>query len=203
MRTRSIRERCVHVEVALALRLFVFVVFILAVTSACKDINTTKIRINLADTPQGTPASKRAVGVQPLRPVTCPPIGIAPLQPGAPGTGDHKVFLRWNASVASANSSPVSGYCLYRSVKKIPAKIDVKCLACERINTTPIPGTSCVDNLVQDGKKYFYGAAAIDQNQQLSTTSNQPLVVIPSTPQPVGNPPPGSYPDCRATANSK
>jgi hypothetical protein len=55
-----------------------------------------------------------------------------------------------------------------------------------------------VDELVQDGATYYYVAAAITQNRDLSKSSNEVKVLIPALVELVGQPPPGPYPSCRA-----
>jgi len=195
MRSRSTHKR----QPRASLRITPLVLIIAMFGPACSDTKVSKIHIKLEDRPE----DNKTTSVQlPTLPPLCPAAGVAPLQRSAPGTGDHKVFLKWNASVASKNSlNHVFGYCLYRSTTLHAASKNPTCQNCEQVNTVPIAGTACVDDLVKDGATYYYVAAAITQDRQLSTSSNEITAVIPSSKQSVGHPPPGSYPSCRVAAS--
>jgi hypothetical protein len=93
--------------------------------------------------------------------------------------------------------SDAIGYCLYRSAIKKAAKDNPTCRDCEQINTFPVFGTACVDDLVTNGAMYYYVVAAITPNRPLSLSSNEITVQIPRGERLIGNPPPGSYPSCR------
>lgn len=116
-------------------------------------------------------------------------------------TGHHQVTLRWNASIPSANpDSTAVGYCLYRSKKRKAAKQNPTCSDCEQINSIPIAGTGCVDDLVEDGAAYYYVATAINANERISSSSNETTARIPLNKPASSSGPVGSYPRCRATA---
>jgi hypothetical protein len=140
-----------------------------------------------------------------VSPPTCPPAGVAPLQPSSPGTGDHKVFLKWNASVmpSGATDKNAVGYCLYRSATRNATKKEPTCSSCERVNIVPVPGTACVDDLVKDGATYFYVATAINRDSQISSSSNEVPVIIPRSPRSARPAPAGSYPFCRGGTSTK
>ena len=119
----------------------------------------------------------------------CPTTNVAMLQPSAPHTGHHRVMLSWNASTASTNPEDNAvGYCLYRSRHEKWAKKNPRCSDCEQINTVPVTATACVDDLVEDGKTYFYVAAAINQDGSLSASSNEVKVTIPAGSHTSANP---------------
>jgi hypothetical protein len=161
-------------------RLSVLVLLLIgALASGCQKDDVSRVRIQLHDLPSDKTAAVVAKPVQP--PPVCPPAGIAPLQPGAPGTGDHKVTLTWNGSAASNNlDSAAVGYCLYRSKKKRVAKKNPICTDCEQVNRVPIASTGCVDDLVVDNAQYYYVVAAINSKSDLSSASNEIPVRIPS-----------------------
>ncbi len=116
-----------------------------------------------------------------------------------PQTGHHKVFLTWNASTYfSDRKRHAVGYCLYRSGTPNVAASDPKCDKCEQVNQKPIPGTACVDDLVQDGAKYYYVATAVNEDGEPSPLSNETFAPIPSDPKATGSAVKGSYPRCRA-----
>lgn len=125
----------------------------------------------------------------------CPPAGLLAAQPLQPGIGHHRVILSWNASSHSpdAKNNPV-GYCLYRSKKRKDAKQNPTCRDCEQVNSTPVAGTSCVDDLVEDRATYYYVVTAIDANGETSSSSNEFRVSIPaaklSSSFPLGSPAP-------------
>jgi hypothetical protein len=177
-----------------ALLLIIALVIISVSSSACHGSRSQ------AQQKQDPTNAKRAAIL--VLPPTCPQAGAAPLQRSSSGTGDHKVFLKWNASVMPSGrpDGSVVGYCLYRSATKGAAKKNPTCSDCERVNVVPIPSTACVDDLVKDGAMYFYIAAAINRDSQISLSSNEVPVVIPRTPRSVRPAPGGAYPLCRGAS---
>jgi hypothetical protein len=182
------------------LPILVLIVF-QAVGPACRDSNVSRVRLKLEDAP-----SERQMALKSPSPVppVCPAAGVAPLERAQPGTGDHNVVLMWNASVPSNNpDNRAVGYCLYRSKKSKVAKKNPTCSECEQINSIPIAGTSCVDDLVQDSATYYYVATAISGSGQLSSPSNEIPVVIPRSKKSVGAASTSSPPLCRTQASSR
>lgn len=149
---------------------------------ACQHDNISRVRIELHDVPN----EKQAVSTKPVQPPpVCPPAGLVPLQMGAPGTGDHKVTLTWNASATSSDpDSAAEGYCLYRSKIKHAAKKNPVCPECEQVNRVPLLPTvglqRCIDGVVADSTRYYYVVTAINAKSVLSAPSNEILVSIPS-----------------------
>ncbi len=178
--------------------LSVFVLVLLqAVALGCQHNDASRVRIELHD----LPSDKNALSTKPARPLpVCPPAGVTPLQPGAPGTGDHKVTLTWNASAPAKDSaSAVVGYCLYRSPSKYRPELkkDARCKDCEQINRVPLVTTGCVDDVVADKAEYYYVVTAINANSVLSAPSNDIFVPIPSAGT-VKPPQSSTLPLCRA-----
>lgn len=133
----------------------------------------------------------------------CPQAGAPTLQP-SPQTGHHKVTLSWNASSPSSDPEKRAvGYCLYRSGKQHAAKQNPTCSDCERINSIPIAGTGCVDDLVKDGATYYYVVTAINAKGRTSSSSNETPAQIPPTKEGAGSVTITSYPLCRATTGSQ
>jgi hypothetical protein len=88
------------------------------------------------------------------------------------GTGAsvaHSVNLSWSAPGSSAD--PVMGYNIYRSLSGG---------AVQRVNATPITGTSYVDSSVVGGSNYAYTVESVDANGVESVPSNQVAVTIPT-----------------------
>ena len=82
--------------------------------------------------------------------------------------------LTWTASAPpDAKHSSAAGYCIYRGAPGDPNP--------GLINTVPIPGTSCIDDLVANGGRYSYVVRAIGASGATSVTSNPAAVVIPPT----------------------
>jgi hypothetical protein len=171
------------------------IVLLYAGNLGCQSSKPSRIRIELKD----LPTDKPAVATKPVQPEPlCPPAGLGPLQFGAPGTGDHRVTLTWNASAPSADSDTAAfGYCLYRSKIKHVAKKDPICKDCEQVNRIPIKSTGCVDDLVADSTQYYYVVTAINLKGTLSAASNEIATLIPSR-HSVKPAQPSPLPLCRA-----
>lgn len=153
-------------------------------------------------TPQGRNTSPVAIPLD-LKP--CDPAGMPPLQLSQPGTGHHKIALSWDASVPTPNhpSKPV-GYCLYRSQKQGAAKLKPTCKECEQVNRVPFAGTSCLDNIVEDGAQYYYVAIAVSASGTSSPASNEaPVRVPPANETKTVTQNPTSLPLCRGASPSK
>ena len=104
----------------------------------------------------------------------CPQTIVPTLQASQPGAGHHRVILSWMASSPGKDPKDgVVGYCLYRSKKKNVAKRQPLCPECERITQVPLADTSCFDDLVEDGVKYYYVVIAINREGRISTPSNE------------------------------
>ncbi len=102
----------------------------------------------------------------------CPMLG-APMVPSTPpANGGHRVTLTWNASAPpDAKHSAAIGYCIYRGAPDDPSP--------GLINSTPLPGTSCIDDMVANGGQYSYMVRAISAGGATSVTSNPASVSIP------------------------
>jgi hypothetical protein len=139
----------------------------------------------------------------PKLPKPCPTPNATVLPAPSP-TGHHKVFLTWNASIFFTDSKRHAvGYCLYRSGTQNVAASDPKCDKCEQVNQKPIPGTACVDDLVQDGARYYYVARAVNEDGDPSPLSNETFAPIPPDPKVTSLAVKGSYPRCRAENGSR
>ena len=92
---------------------------------------------------------------------------------------------------------------MYRSGTQNVAASDPKCDKCEQVNQKPIPGTACVDDLVQDGAKYYYVATAVNEDGDPSPLSTETFAPIPPEPKVTGSAVKGSYPRCRAENGSQ
>jgi hypothetical protein len=171
----------------------------LQIFSACKKPSASKVSLEEFQ-PHSASAAAAPMLAQRLPP--CPKTSFPILQPSQ-STGHHKVVLTWNASAPSPRAQDNAvGYCLYRSQTQNAAKKNPTCSICEQINSVPVVGTACVDDLVLDGAHYFYVAAAISSAGALSSSSNETAAPIPAKQSAVA-PPANSYPLCRSAASSK
>jgi hypothetical protein len=184
--------------------------------AACALVSMIAYGVRLVTGPNGTTAHASLVTrnaskneekllsiAQPKPQKHCPKPPDA-VVPAPPQTGHHKVFLTWNASTYfSDRKRHAAGYCLYRSGTQNVAASDPKCDRCEQVNQKPIPGTACVDDLVEDGAKYYYVATAVNEDGEPSPLSNETFAPIPSDPKATGSAAKGSYPRCRADNGSQ
>jgi hypothetical protein len=112
--------------------------------------------------------SSPAAGADP----TCPPLNASMESSTPPQNGGHRVTLTWTASAPpDAKHSAAFGYCVYRGAPGDPNP--------GLINKVPIPGTSCIDDLVANGGRYSYVVRAISAGGATSVTSNPAPVQIP------------------------
>jgi len=114
-----------------------------------------------AGTPSKAPFARRLI---------CPAFG----SPAALQTkGEHRVILSWRASApADSRHAAAAGYCIYRGVKH-------KDTSPTLVNSTPFPGTTCTDDVVENGKKYYYVVRAISATGITSIISHEAVAPIP------------------------
>ena len=132
-------------------------------------------------TPPSTPRSEEALRQSapltsnaPVSHLLCPTFG----PPAKPRTlhekRDHTVILSWTASApADSKHAAAVGYCIYRSEKRGDKSPEL-------VNSISFPGTSCMDDLVENGKKYYYVARAISARGVPSIPSNVATAPIPT-----------------------
>jgi fibronectin type 3 domain-containing protein len=106
--------------------------------------------------------------------LVCPTFG----PPAKPQTlhekKDHTVILSWTASApADSKHSDAVGYCIYRSEKRGDKSPEL-------VNSISFPGASCMDDMVENGKKYYYVVRAISARRIPSIPSNVATASIPS-----------------------
>lgn len=105
----------------------------------------------------------------------CPPWSPSPEPPASRAIGGHRVILSWTASTpADAKHAAAVGYCVYRGVAPDdPSPV--------RINSVAFQGTSCTDDLVRNGEKYYYKVRAISARANTSDASNGAFAQIPDS----------------------
>jgi len=125
----------------------------------------------------------------------CPLLNASVVLTTPPANGGHRVILTWKASAPpDSTHSAAAGYCIYRTAVGDAQPV--------LINLTPIPGTSCTDDLVENGKGYSYVVRAISATDVPSVISNPAPARIPATGQ--SHLPSGpSATLCRGSANAK
>jgi hypothetical protein len=175
---------------------------VILVLSGLLQTGCTSSRVSSSPTSAPHPAAAlRQAGIAPGTPpaaiLVCPNLGSSTVRPTLQATGGHRVILSWKASApADSKHGDAKGYCVYRGIKrKDPAPV--------LVNSVPFPGTSCMDDLVDSDKKYYYVVRAISAKGITSIVSNEVPVAIPiSRP---GHPslPRASVPLCREPATAK
>ena len=87
----------------------------------------------------------------------------------------HSVTLSWNASVPVSNSpkDAIRGYHVYRS-QTSQAYVDR-----DKINSSPLIGTRCLDTAVQPRATYYYVVKAVAESGAESVVSKEIKAVIP------------------------
>lgn len=83
----------------------------------------------------------------------------------------HSVRLWWTASIPASNSlaDAIEGYNIYRRGPGTEY---------EKINIDLFSGTSCIDDLVEAGRIYYYETRAVSENGAVSKPSLEVKVVI-------------------------
>lgn len=139
-------------------------------------------------------ASTSTKDAREAHPPACPFLGPPGLVATRQVKGSHTVILSWTASASDSKHADAVGYCIYRTTgrKEAPA---------ERVNSIPLPVTSCVDDVVADGQKYYYVVRAISAKGVTSGSSKTVPARIP-TGKP-GNPAQSSVPFCWDPAGRK
>jgi hypothetical protein len=97
-----------------------------------------------------------------------------PPSPASPAP--HSVTLSWNASIPASKSQPdaVQGYYVYRSPQS------QKYAESNRISSSPVLGTQCVDTTVEPRTTYYYVVKAVSQTGTKSGFSNETKAVVPA-----------------------
>jgi hypothetical protein len=113
----------------------------------------------------------------------------------APAKGDHRVILSWKESKpADSKHAGAVGYCIYRGIQGEHQPPEL-------VNTLPFRETQCVDDLVENGKKYYYVVRAISASKALSVPSNSATARIPT--RKPSHPAGRSAPLCREAPGDK
>ncbi|MGA2921724.1 MAG: fibronectin type III domain-containing protein [Candidatus Sulfotelmatobacter sp.] len=175
--------------------------FVVAVTFAVVGAlpsGCTSGRVSSSSSTQQPESSTRAAAstkdAREAHPPACPFLSPPGLIAARQVKGSHTVILSWTASASDSKHADAVGYCIYRTTgrKDAPA---------ERVNSIPLPVTSCVDDVVEDGQKYYYLVRAISAKGVTSVSSKTVPARIP-TGKP-GNPAQSAVPFCWDPAGRK
>lgn len=161
---------------------------------------SSRVTPNPASIPQPAETPRHAEtisGASSSVPLVCPTLGSSGEAPATPAEGKHRVILSWKASApVDSKHAAAMGYCIYRGVKhKDPSP--------ELVNSMPFPGTRCMDDVVQNDKKYYYVVRAISAKGVTSIVSNEAPASIPAHSQTNPTVSGASAPLCREPANGK
>ena len=136
--------------------------------------------------------------------LSCPPPHTPSSQGSQSRPSHHKVTLSWIAAPSSAHrGGDVAGYCLYRSKIQYVAKQDPLCAECEQVNSIPVKGVSCVDEVVDASTTYYYVVTAINREQNISSTSNEAKAPIPTADHPSSSASGSPPPSCREVSTKR
>jgi hypothetical protein len=91
-----------------------------------------------------------------------------PIEPPPPPSVQHSVSLIWTASITP---NP-TGYNVYRATASTGPYT--------KLNASPLPGVSYVDDTVASGQTYFYVATTVDVDNNESAYSNQATAIVPT-----------------------
>jgi len=129
--------------------------------------------------------------------LVCPTFGSSPVPESPQSKGGHKVILSWRASApADSKHAAAVGYCVYRGTKR-------EAPPTELMNSSPFPGTQCMDDFVENGNKYYYVVRAINAKGVTSVTSKPVAAAIPRMPRSNPDASGDSAPLCRLPASVK
>jgi fibronectin type 3 domain-containing protein len=107
------------------------------------------------------------------------------------------VILSWRASApADSKHADAVGYCIYRGNQRNDPQPVL-------INSSPFPATSCMDDMVESGKKYYYVVRAISAQSMISIISNSAPAAIPTRERTEADVPGKSAPLCREPVRGK
>ncbi|MGA9977111.1 MAG: hypothetical protein WBQ08_00545 [Candidatus Sulfotelmatobacter sp.] len=144
-------------------------------------------------TPAQAPANSSPAAGPTLK---CPPLNASMVPTTPPASGGHRVTLTWKASApADSKHAAAAGYCIYRGAPGDPNP--------GLMNSIPLRGTSCIDELVANGGRYSYVVRAISAGGSTSITSNPAPVEIPPTGSSKSPVSAASPPLCRGAASAK
>lgn len=159
--------------------LLLVVAVFLSISGSTLESGCTSCRVTSSPTPsQRLAEALRKAGtltsVPSVAPLTCPTFGPPSTPTPLQASGGHRVILSWRASApADSKHAAAVGYCIYRSTtRKDPSP--------ELVNSIPLPGTTCMDDLVENGKKYYYVVRAISAKRITSVISNEAPAPIPT-----------------------
>jgi hypothetical protein len=166
--------------------------FVATLNSGCKTGSSSSAT-------SGSPQA--SVQPKPLRPVApppvCPPLGSVPV-PAPLSKNGHRVILKWTASRrGDAKHADAVGYCIYRGPKRDAPPTEL-------VNRLPFSETKCVDDSVENGKRYYYVVRAISARGVTSGVSKPPVPAkIPDAPRSSSPTPEDSIPLCRESPGVK
>jgi hypothetical protein len=179
----------------------------LLVVAALAIVGGVRMACTRASSPAISESARRAVrelrqaeaalSNAPVRPLVCPTFSSSPVPALPQAKGGHRVILSWRASApADSQHADAVGYCIYRgNQRRDPRPV--------LINSSPFPATSCMDDMVESGKKYYYVVRAISAKGVTSIISNSAPAPIPTRERTEADVPGKSAPLCGEPAMGK
>jgi hypothetical protein len=134
---------------------------------------------------------------RPVSRLVCPAFSRSSVPSALPLRGGHRVILSWKASDSEdANHAAAVGYCVYRGTDRNRPPTEL-------LNRFPFSGSKCADDLVENGKKYYYLVRAVSDKGATSLASAPARAAIPKGPQTSSEVSPDSTPLCREPGSVK
>ncbi len=134
---------------------------------------------------------------RPVSHLVCPAFTASTVPSAPPLRGGHRVILSWKASdPEDAKHAAAVGYCVYRGT-------DRKGPPTELLNRFPFSGNKCADDVVENGKKYYYLVRAVSDKGATSLASGPARAAIPKGPRTSSDVSAVSTPLCREPGSVK
>ena len=180
---------------------FLLVVAALAIVGgvsvACSRGSSPAISESALRAAQGPRQAGAPQSNAPVRPPVCPTLNSSPVAALPRAKGGHRVILSWRAS------APADPNMSMPSATVSIAETEERIRSLSLINSAPFPATSCMDDTVESGKKYYYVVRAISAKGVTSIISNSAPAPIPRGERTEADVPGKSAPLCREPAMGK
>jgi len=139
-----------------------------------------------------TSTSNRAVSR-----LVCPAFSRSTVPSTLPLRGGYRVILSWKVSdPEDAKHATAVGYCVYRGTDRNRPPTEL-------LNRFPFSGSKCADDLVENGKKYYYLVRAVSDKGATSLASAPARAAIPKGPRTSSEVSADSTPLCREPSSVK
>ena len=150
---------------------------VLVILTGCSQDSSSRIHVELRDTPEAKPTAQTIPKADP----SCPVGDLPDTDVQTVPSKSHSVTLSWNLSTSSNDLNGQNiRYCLYRAeggpVQKNNTPSTYPCARCGRVTKTPVQGkTTDPDRNVENGVHYCYGKSLLQYANQCEETPRPPM----------------------------